>query len=159
MPSPRIAIAHAPKSNSSNASVGRHFELVVQRVLREKFGLSLEIDYKLKIGVGKEKKGHKFDLGAKEPKVIVECKAHTWTNGNNVPSAKMAVWNEAMYYFAITPSDYRKIFCALRDASAARSETLAEYYVRTYGHLIPDDVEIFEYDLDDNILSPLKGMQ
>lgn len=155
----KTAIAFAPLSNSSNASIGRQFELAVQRVLREKCGLSLNIEYKLRIGVGKKKKDHRFDLGAKEPEVIVECKAHTWTNGNNIPSAKLAVWNEAMYYFAIAPTYYRKIFCTLRATSAARSETLAEYYVRTYGHLIPDDVEFFEYDPEDNILSPVKMMQ
>lgn len=27
-----------------------------------------------------------------------------------------------------------------------RGETLAEYYVRSYGHLIPEGVEIIEYD-------------
>jgi hypothetical protein len=26
------------------------------------------------------------------------------------------------------------------------SETLAEYYIRTYSHLIPNDVELWEYD-------------
>ena len=34
----------------------------------------------------------------------------------------------------------------LRDLSEKRDETLAAYYVRSYGHLIPKDVEILEYD-------------
>lgn len=34
----------------------------------------------------------------------------------------------------------------LRDHSKKRSETLAEYYIRTYSHLIPEDVELWEYD-------------
>lgn len=65
------------------------------------------------------KKAHKFDLGNDQEKVIVECKAHTWTEGGNL---------------------------VLRDFSKKRNETLAEYYVRTNPHLIPDKVEVWEYD-------------
>lgn len=48
--------------------------------------------------MGKIKKKHSFDLGCKDKK-IVECKSHKWTSGGNIPSAKLNVWNEAMYYF------------------------------------------------------------
>ena len=78
--------------------------------------------------------------------MIVECKSHRWTSGDNVPSAKLTVWNKAMYYFYLAPNGYRKIFFILRDFSIKRNETLGEYYVRTYKHLIPEDVEIMEYD-------------
>lgn len=138
----------------SNAHVGRKFEKSVQSVLSE-INIPLELDYKLSIGIDKIKKAHAFDLGSSIPNIIVECKAHKWTNGNNVPSAKMTTWNEAMYYFAIAPKEYRKILVVLRDTSLTRSETLAEYYVRIYSHLIPTDVEIMEYDESDNILSVL----
>ena len=60
----------------------------------------------------------------------------------------MTVWNEAMYYFTIAPSGYRKVFFVLRDYSQKRQETVAEYYMRTYAHLIPKVVEIWEYDED-----------
>jgi hypothetical protein len=63
-----------------------------------------------------------------------------------MPSAKMTVWNEAMYYFVCAPSGYRKILFVLRDLRSTNKEALADYYVRTYGHLIPSDVEIWEYD-------------
>lgn len=36
----------------------------------------------------------------------------------------------------------------LKDMSRKRKETLAKYYVRTYRHLIPPNVEIWEYDTD-----------
>lgn len=58
----------------------------------------------------------------------------------------MTVWNEAMYFFHLAPKRYKKILFVLYDFSDERSESLAEYYVRTYGHLIPNDVEILEYD-------------
>ena len=93
---------------------------------------------------GRAKKAHRFDLG--NECVLVECKTHKWTKGDNVPSAKMTVWNEAMYYFALAPKNYKKIFFVLRDFSEKRGCTLAEYYIATYSHLIPEDVEIWEYD-------------
>ncbi len=68
--------------------------------------------------------------------MIIECKSHKWTSGNNVPSAKMTVWNEAMLYFSLAPESTRKILFVLRDYSK-RNETLAEYYKRLNEHLIP----------------------
>ena len=91
-------------------------------------------------------KEHKFDLGSSCPPVLVECKSHRWTARDNAPSVKMTVWNEAMFYFYLAPRKYRKILFVIRDHSAKRDATLAEYYVKTHGHLIPDGVEIWEYD-------------
>ncbi len=85
-------------------------------------------------------------MGADCPPTIVECKTHTWTKGGYVPSAKLANWNEAMYYFACAPSKFRKIFFVLRDVKNKTGESLAEYYIRQYRHLIPCRVEIWEFD-------------
>lgn len=137
---------HQRIGSISNAHVGRDFELVAQSVFCSQ-GLNLERDVKVSIGLGEIKKLHAFDLGCKERKILVECKSHRWTAPNdNVPSAKLTVWNEAMYYFLAAPAGYRKILFVLRDLSEKRGETLAEYYVRTYRHLIPEDVEIWEFD-------------
>lgn len=38
----------------------------------------------------------------------------------------------------------------LRDYSEKRKETLAEYYIRTYQHLIPKGVELWEFDEDNH---------
>lgn len=57
----------------------------------------------------------------------------------------MTVWNEAMYYFMVATSKYRKILFVLRDERKRNGETLASYYIRTYEHLIPPGVEIWEY--------------
>ena len=51
-----------------------------------------------------------------------------------------------MYYFLASPTGYRKIMFVLRDYNEKRNETLAEYYVRTYKHLIPENVELWEFD-------------
>jgi hypothetical protein len=132
------------KGAVSNAHVGREFEGTAREFFAKE-GLDLEPNLSVAIGV-KGQKPHAFDLGDRERMVLVECKSHTWTESGNVPSAKMTAWNEAMYLFLVAPARYRKILFVLRDFSPRHSETLAEYYVRTYSHLIPAGVEIWEYD-------------
>ena len=51
-----------------------------------------------------------------------------------------------MYYFHLAPTQYRKVLFMLRSEHPRRSETLAQYYARTHGHLIPPAVSILEYD-------------
>ena len=128
----------------SNAQVGDAFEATAQEYFRQQ-GITLQRNYQVPVGVS-SKKPRKFDLGSGDPPVLVECKSHTWTGGGNVPSAKLTVWNEAMFYFLLAPEGFRKVLFVQRDFSERRNETLAEYYVRTYAHLIPDDVEVLEYD-------------
>lgn len=132
------------KGAESNTQVGRDFEAKAQVFFAQQ-GLRLTPDMAVEIGIN-GRKSHNFDLGDEQKKVIVECKAHTWTEGGNVPSAKMTTWNQAMFFFHASPSGYRKILFVLRDFSQKRNETLAEYYIRTNIHLIPDDVEIWEYN-------------
>ena len=128
----------------SNSHVGNAFEAATQQYFRQQ-GIALQRDYQVPVGLS-SKKPRKFDLGSGDPPLLVECKSHTWTGGNNVPSAKLTVWNEAMFYFLLAPEGFRKVLFVLRDFSERRNETLAEYYIRTYTHLIPDDVEVMEYD-------------
>ena len=127
----------------SNAAVGSAFEIAAQEWFGNE-GIRLQRNYGVKIGLS-SKKERKFDLGSSEPAVLVECKSHKWTSGGNVPSAKITVWNESMYYFLLAPAGFRKVLFVLRDFSRKRGESLAEYYVRNHSHLIPDDVEILEY--------------
>jgi len=131
---------------SSNSQVGKDFELLAQSFFQLKEGLSLIRGLKVDVGVEAIKKAHAFDLGCLKQKILVECKSHRWTSGANVPSAKLTVWNEAMYYFVASPAGFRKIMFVLNDFSEKRKETLAEYYIRTYKHLIPSDVEFWEYE-------------
>jgi hypothetical protein len=63
-----------------------------------KEGIELEKQYIIEVGLDRKKK-HRFDLGNNN--TIVECKAMTWTETENVPSAKMGSWNEAMNHFFI----------------------------------------------------------
>lgn len=132
----------------SNAHVGKEFENTAKKYFESR-GLSVKENYPILLGVDKIKKSHNFDLGGINKKgieYVVECKSHTWTSGKNVPSAKLTVWNEVMLYFSLLSTDTQKILFVLKDCSEKRQETLAEYYIRTYQHLIPKGVQILEYD-------------
>ena len=127
----------------SNAHVGNDFEASALKYFQNQ-GENLKRNFSVEIGV-RAKRSHKFDLGSDNPPILVECKSHTWTSGDNIPSAKITVWNEAMYYFFLAPKHYKKVLFVLKSHSEKRKETLAEYYIRTHGHLIPDDVQIIEF--------------
>ena len=135
----------------SNSHVGRAFEKRAQEVLAE-YGLRLDADHKVPCGLRALRKKHAFDLGSENPKVIVECKPHTWTSDGNVPSAKMKNWAEAMFYFHMAPADYRKIFIVERSVRSGRDETLLGYFLRTQAHMIPPDIEFWELDSDSDDL-------
>ena len=111
------------KGAISNAHVGREFEKRARTVLAE-YGLDPNPNHKVAVGIELKKKNHAFDLGSENPKVIVECKAQTWTEGNKVPSAKMKNWAEAMYYFYMVPDTYRKIFFVEKSERKTTGETL-----------------------------------
>ncbi len=133
------------KGSSSNAQVGNDFEEKVISFFTSQ-GIILRKSVVVDIGINDYKKPHKYDLGNPSERIIIECKSHTWTSSDNVPSAKITTWDQAMFYFHATPNSYRKIFVVLKDLSLKRKETLCDYYLRRKRHLIPDDVEIWEYD-------------
>lgn len=131
----------------SNFHVGKQFELLAKSYLETEFDTVFEENFLLPVGWGKKEKAHAFDLGNEDQKIIVECQSHKWTiPGDKVPSTKFAVWNRAMYLFLVSPESYKKIMFVLKDYSARRDETLAQYYLRRYAHLIPESVEVWEFD-------------
>ena len=127
----------------SNAHVGADFEKVAMEFFATQ-GISLTRNFPVEIGLSKKKR-RCFDLGTAREKILVECKSHRWTAGARVPSAKMTVWNEAIYYFHLAPPEYRKILFVLHDRREAEGESLLAYYKRTYFHMIPDGVEFMEW--------------
>ncbi|MBV9548724.1 MAG: hypothetical protein JO256_03510 [Alphaproteobacteria bacterium] len=132
----------------SNAHAGADFESVARDFFLKKESLTLSSNFDVLLGARNHKKHRRFDLGCDGDKpTLIECKSHKWTAENNIPSAKITVWNESMYYFHFAPSAYRKILFVLKDSRARGGESLAAYYIRNYGHLIPHSVEIWEYDV------------
>ncbi len=133
------------KGAISNAHVGREFEKRAKAVLAE-HGLILDPNHKIVVGITLPKKEHAFDLGSENPKVIVECKAQTWTEGDKVPSAKLHNWLVAMFYFYMASNTYRKIFFVEKSVRKTDGETLLSYFIRTHKHMIPPGVEFWELD-------------
>lgn len=138
---------HQREGSISNAHVGRAFEeAVLQYLLANEFDVYDNIT--IPIGIeGKRKKPKQFDLGSHENKIIIECKANTWSVTDKVPVGKLTRWNYEMFMFFLAPEEYKKIFIVQRDYSQKRRMTLAEYYIDKNLHLIPNDVEIHEFDI------------
>ena len=143
----RIGVPH-------NAGVGSSFEQTAKRFFFTSEGTQLTPAFPVDVGVSTLKKRHRFDLGSSDPPILVECKSHTWTAGGYMPAAKLTVWNEAMYYFHIAPNEYRKVMFVLKHCR--REQSLATYYLRTYGHLVPDGVEFWEFDEETGIAERLR---
>jgi|SRR3989338_1410473 len=132
-----------PLSNSYNPKKGSDFEKKVSQALEERYKTSFK---KRSINIGKPPKAHNFDLVSEDGNIIVECKNYSWTETGNTPSAKIAVLNEAVLYLSHAPIDSKKIIVLRKDNNPKRKESLAEYYVRTYFHLL-NEVMIMELDI------------
>jgi hypothetical protein len=128
----------------SNTHAGREFEEAAQLFFAAT-GISLQRGFSENVGY-KIKKPHKFDLGSKDPPILVECKSYTWTRGGNSPSAKIRGLNEVMLLFSVAPKHYRKILFVLKHLR--KDVSLAAHYIKTQGHLIGPKIEIWEFDLD-----------
>ena len=135
-----------PLSNSYNPKKGRDFEEKVGQALAEKYKTSFE---KRSIDIGMPPKAHIFDLVSEDGTIIVECKNYSW--GKNNPSAKFSTLNEAVLYLSHAPEDSKKIIVLRKDNHPKKKESLAEYYVRTYFHLL-NEVMIMELDIKNMII-------
>ena len=131
--------------SNSNKKKGDDFRDLVIPILEKELNTILKPEVKLSIGEPKIE--HAFDLANENKSIVIECKNYTWTKAGNVPSAKVSTINEAVLYFSFLDANVRKILCLKKSVHPKRQETLAEYYVRTYGHLLRD-ITVYEIDGD-----------
>ena len=75
-------------SNSDNPMVGKDFQRKVLSIAQKTF--NMPFDEEKVVPVGNPPKEHRFDVVSADGDIIIECKCYTWTNGGNVPSAKMS---------------------------------------------------------------------
>lgn len=129
--------------NSENPRVGKEFQLAVRQWFEKEYAEPFHIEQKILIG--KPAKLHSFDIASADESVVVECKCYTWTEAGNVPSAKMGFTNEAAFYLSFLSDETERIIVMLRAEHPKRNETLAEYYFRTYRHLL-GNIKVFEFD-------------
>ena len=130
-------------SNSDNPINGAIFQKQVLEWFRIHYKVSFSLEKK--ISIGNPPKDHKFDIVADNDTIAIECKRYTWTETGNVPSAKMGFTNEAAFYLSFLPDSYKKIIVMLRSYHPKRNESLAEYYYRTYRHLL-GNIVVAEFD-------------
>ena len=132
----------------TNTFKGSKFEEVTKLLLEKYLQEKLEKQKKIEIGF-EEKREHKFDLG--NSSYLIECKAFEWTAKNNNPSGKFSTLRETLYYFLLAPKEYRKIL-VLKKSRVKNGKTVLDYFIKLNNHLIPQDVEIFEIDMDKKLL-------
>lgn len=130
-------------SNSDNPRNGALFQKQVMEWFIRHRGQEFKLE--TKIPIGNPAKDHKFDIVNTKERIVIECKRYTWTATGNVPSAKMGFTNEAAFYLSFLPDSYKKYIVMMRAYHEKRNESLAEYYFRTYRHLL-GKVIVAEYD-------------
>ncbi len=140
-----------PLPNSENPGKGRDFEEKTKRALSKLYNTDF---YEQIIEIGNPPKAHKFDLVSANKDIIVECKNFSWTETGNIPQAKMGFLNQAVLYLSHTPEGATKIIVLRKDNHSKRKESLAEYYVRTYNHLLRA-INVMELDEDSMVLKKL----
>lgn len=134
-----------PSDNSLNTGKGRDFQVVAARLLGAYFKTEFRLDYP--IPIGKPPKPHRFDLVSKDATIVGECKNYSWTETGNMPSAKMGFINEAVLYLSHLPKGTKRFITMRMDRHDRRQETLTEFYVRTYLHLL-EGIDILEIDVE-----------
>lgn len=139
-------------SNSENPSRGAAFQRLAGEALSKHFGVHFEIDQGLLIG--NPAKQHKFDLVSSDGRYVGEAKNYSWTVSDNVPSAKMAFTNEAVFYLLHLPATIKRFVVMRKDVSPKRGETLATYYLRTNRHLL-GGIGLIEVDTADGVVAEL----
>lgn len=137
-------VTRVPTENSLNPSKGRQFQEKAAELFSGRFQVEFWLDHP--IAIGNPPKDHRFDLVSPDLRYVGECKNYSWTKSGNVPSAKMGFVNEAVFYLSFLPRDTFRFVVMRRDIHQKRGETLADYYWRTYRHLL-QGVLIFEIDL------------
>ena len=134
-------------TNSENPKVGKAFQIAVKKWFEEAYDRPFELEQR--IPIGKPSKLHSFDIADEQQRIVIECKCYTWTEAGNVPSAKMGFTNEAAFYLSFLPETTEKIIVMLCAKHSKCNETLAEYYFRTYRHLL-GNIKVFEFDVSEN---------
>ncbi|MBQ9870991.1 MAG: hypothetical protein IJM27_03590 [Eubacterium sp.] len=131
--------------NSDNPKKGAFFQKKVCEWFQKEYNKPFVLEKK--IPIGNPAKDHKFDIVDVAGTLAVECKSYTWTETGNVPSAKMGFTNEAAFYLGFLPNSFTKYIVMVRSTHPKRRESLAEYYYRTYRHLLKG-ITVAEFDLE-----------
>lgn len=143
-----------PWDNRLNTGKGRDFQRRAAQALERYFKVPFLVEQVF--AIGNPPKEHKFDLVSEDRRYVGEAKNYSWTESGNMPSAKMGFVNEAVFYLSFLPEATSKFVIMRKDAHPSRGETLAEYYHRTYRHLL-GHVMILELDVNSGDVRRIGG--
>ena len=127
----------------SNKQKGDMFEIKAKEIMQNFLGCELEEQYKVDIGFSVQKT-HKYDFG--NEKFVIECKSYSWTEGNDIPSAKLSHLKEVIFYFSLTPNSYKKILVLNKSIRNRDEKSLGTYFVEINRAFILENVEIYEIE-------------
>ena len=130
-------------SNSDNPRIGKAFEKAVKKWAVDYYDCGFNEEQP--VDIGNPARPHKFDLVSQDSKIIIECKCYTWTDGGNVPSAKLATLDEAVLYLRSVTSSATKVIAMKKDYNKKKGITLADYFCDKKGHLL-EDIKVVEFD-------------
>ena len=133
-------------SNSDNTPRGKEFQEAVCEWFASKPEYKGSFEMEVGLPIGSPEKNHFFDIVNKESKIVIECKRYTWTETGNVPSAKIRTLNEAVFFMSLLKGFYTKYIVMFKANHPKKKESLAEYYFKTYHHLL-GDIILAEYDV------------
>lgn len=143
-----------PKPNSMNTGIGRDFQIQTAKILKDFYKVQFQLEHS--IPIGNPPKEHRFDIVSIDRLYVGECKNFSWTETGNVPSAKMGFINQAVFYLQFLSNNMNRFVVMRRDVHPRRGESLADYYFRTYRHLL-NDIYILEIDLTSNTIRKLSN--
>jgi hypothetical protein len=138
--------------NRENPAKGRSFQEQVRQALVERYGVEFVKEHPIRIG--NPPKDHKFDLVSVDSRYVVECKAISWTETGNIPSAKMAFCNQAVFYLSLVPRNKKRLLVILKATHPRKQETLAQYYKRINQHLL-NNIVVVEFDPESGKLADM----
>ena len=134
-------------ANRDHVRWANEFRSKVKKTLENEFETKLHEEFRIRPG------GHRFDLGSKDPGILVECKRHTWTAGDNVPEGKLAEWVGTIWGLHDARKHYPTLILAvLHDKRQKTGETLRDYFLRTArGRDLPSTVTVWAFDWEGKV--------
>ena len=132
---------------------GKDFEEKVRLKLEELYKTRFNIYSKnnpdlVILTVGNPPKRRKFDIVSEDKSIVVECKDNNWSETEKIPSGKIAtILKEVLYFSKMTKNaNTKKIIVLKYYYNESRKQTLADYFIKTYKHLL-EDIIIMELNV------------
>jgi len=149
-PAPSVELLPEPAELSrpfvdAAAEAGSHFFSVGLRTV-------------IPIAIGSPPRLHSFDLASEDLSVVGECRNITWTESGVAPIGELSQVSEAVLCLSGAGKAQTRFIVLRRSVCGPSGESLAEFYMRTHGHLL-GPVRLLELDVDSGRLVEIHRSQ